>query len=141
MKTLVKIFFVLVICSGISACYPLPPFLTVQNNSSDTIYWEFYPCEDTLGFTYMYKYTLFKGLYKIEPYGRDVTEFTRDDFGYMCNEFGRCHIAIFILKQLTLEKYGLDSIRANRIYDKRYIYDMEGLDKMNYIIIYPYDRK
>ena len=63
------------------------------------------------------------------------------DFGYMCNEFGRCHIAIFILKQLTLEKYGLDSIRANRIYDKRYIYDMEGLDKMNYIIIYPYDRK
>ena len=140
MKALVKICFVLVMCCGISACYPFPPFFTVRNHSRDTIFCDFFEFKDTSELSTIYKDLMGYGGIKIAPNSSYVSEMSYQDFDDTYHGWGRCRVVVYIVKQSTLEKSDWDSIRENYIYDKRYIFTIEELDRMKYIVNYPYNQ-
>lgn len=129
MRILLNIIFVLGVCFGISSCVPYHS-IYVENKTRDTIYWDWIAANDTTE-SLKIKYL---SLYKLPPYTADLLAYDYEDYG------GDYFIVFFFNKD-TVDKYGEKYVVENNLYAKRCVADANDLKKMNYIIVYPYDRK
>lgn len=114
---------------------PVPSFFTVRNHTRDIIFCGFHEFKDKSELSTVYKDLMKYGGIKIAPSSRYVSEYT--DFDDTSHGWG---VVVYIIKQSTSEKYGWDYISENYIYDKRYIFTIEELERMKYIVNYPYNQ-
>lgn len=131
MRILLNIIFVLGVCFSISSCFPSCP-IYVKNSTSDTVYW-FYTASNKTIESSEIKYW---SLLKLPPY---TTEYLEDFYEF--EEYSADYLIVFFFNKDTVDKYGEKYVVENNLYAKRCVADANDLKKMNYIIVYPYDRK
>lgn len=137
MRILLNIIFVLGVCFGISSCFPFQP-IYVRNLTSDTVYWDYVTANDTVKISDFYPYNYPVHLLTLSPYAiEDLGDLDFHEF----EDYGEDYIIVFFFKKKTVEEYGEKYVIENNLYDKRCVVDANGLKKMNYVIVYPYDRK